>query len=140
MRSGWLQLGASASFLWLFTELVDKPVLPGVCLLSPTQFSYTVSRRELPVTSEMTEKSYRAVRCFYCSEPIRLSTRLLELFRLDSDRTTADVQCQCQVFILRCHACSKEIRYLKSEIETFEGEPPKISHPNRTAGIRSTAS
>ena len=83
------------------------------------------------MTSEMTEKSYLAVRCFYCSEPIRLSTRLLELCHVDSDSTTAELQCQCQVFILRCDACSKEIRYLKSQIEMFEGEAPKRSDANR---------
>ena len=84
------------------------------------------------MTSEMTEKSYQAVRCLYCSEPIRLSSRLLELFDVDSDSTTADLQCHCQVFNLRCDACSKEIHYLKSEIETFEGEPPKTGDANRT--------
>jgi len=87
------------------------------------------------MTSEMTEKSYRAVRCFYCSEPIRLSTRLLELFRVDSDSTIAKLQYQCQVFILRCDACSKEIRYLKSEIETFEGEPLKTRDAIQTTPI-----
>jgi hypothetical protein len=75
------------------------------------------------MTSEMTEKSYQAVRCSYCSEPIPLSTRLLELCHVDSDSTTAELQCQCQVFILRCEACSKESRYLKAEIDTLEGEP-----------------
>ena len=71
------------------------------------------------MTSEMTEKSYQAVRCFYCSEPIPLSARMLELCRVDSDKTTAELQCQCQVFTLRCEACSKESRYLKAEIDTF---------------------
>jgi hypothetical protein len=85
---------------------------------------------KLPMTSEMTEKSYQAVRCFYCSEPIRLSTRLLELCRVDSDSATAERQCHCQVFNLRCGSCSKEIRYLKSEIETFEGAPPKTGGAN----------
>jgi hypothetical protein len=67
------------------------------------------------MTSEMTEKSYQAVRCSYCSEPIPLSTRLLEIFVAESDNTT-ESQCQSQVFILRCEACSKESRYLKTEI------------------------
>lgn len=77
------------------------------------------------MTSEMAEKSYKAVRCSYCSELIPLSTRLLELFVVKSDSTTAELQCQSQVFILRCEGCSKESRYLKTEIDTFEGEAPK---------------
>jgi hypothetical protein len=72
------------------------------------------------MTSEMTEKSYQGIRCFYCSEPIRLSTRMLGLCHVESDSTTAELQCTCQAFNLRCDACSREIRYLKSEIETFE--------------------
>jgi len=86
------------------------------------------------MTSEMREKTYQGVCCFYCSEPIRLSTRLLELHRVGSDRSTADLPYQCQVFILRCNACSKELHYLKSEIETFEGEPPKTGYANRPTG------
>lgn len=82
------------------------------------------------MTSEMTEKSYQAVRCFYCLVPIRLSTRLLELCHADSGGTAAELQCQCQVFNLRCDACSKEIRYLKSEIETFQGGSRKIREAN----------
>jgi hypothetical protein len=88
------------------------------------------------MTSEMTENSYQAVRCFYCSEHIRLSTRLLELFVVKSDSTSAELHSHCQVFILRCDACSKEIRYLKSEIEMFEGEPPKTGDANRTTPRR----
>ena len=82
------------------------------------------------MTSEMIRKSYQAVRCFYCSEPIPISTRLLELCVVDSDSTTVELRCQCQVFILRCEACSKESRYLKSEIEAFAGEPPITGYAN----------
>jgi hypothetical protein len=82
------------------------------------------------MTSEMTEKSYQAVRCSHCSEPIPLSTRLLELFVAESD-DTAEPQCQSQVFILRCEACSKESRYLKAEIDTLEGEPRQSGEMNR---------
>jgi hypothetical protein len=82
------------------------------------------------MTSEITEKSYQAVRCSYCSEPIPLSTRLLELFVAESD-DTAEPQCQSQVFILRCEACSKESRYLKAEIDTLEGEPRQSGEMNR---------
>lgn len=77
------------------------------------------------MTSEMREKSYEAVRCLYCSEPIPLSTRLLEIFVLESDGTTTELRRQSNVFTLRCAACSKETCYLKSEIETFEGDPPQ---------------
>jgi len=82
------------------------------------------------MTSEMSEKSYQAVRCSYCSEPIPLSTRLLNLFVTESDNT-AEPQCQSQVFILRCEACSKESRYLKAEIDTLEGEPLQKDDVNR---------
>jgi hypothetical protein len=83
------------------------------------------------MTSEMKEKSYQAVRCSYCSEPIPLSTRLLELFVAESDNTV-EPQCQSQVFILRCEACSKESRYLKAEIDTLEGEPIQRGDVNRS--------
>jgi hypothetical protein len=75
------------------------------------------------MTSEMTGKSYEAVRCFHCSEPIPLSARLLELCHVGFDRANAELPYLCQVFILRCNSCTKELHYLKSEIETFEGEP-----------------
>jgi hypothetical protein len=91
------------------------------------------------MTSEMTEKSYRAVHCFYCSERIPLSTRLLQLCRVDFDSTTADLQCQCQVFILRCETCSKEGRYLKSEIGTFESESRQTADLNRFGPRRPAA-
>jgi hypothetical protein len=105
------------------TELVDKPT-PGVYSFfsprSPKQFC----EGKLSMTSEMTGKYYQAVRCFQCSKPIPLSTRLLELCHFDSGSTPAELEGQCQVFILRCDACSKESRYLKTEIETFEEDPP----------------
>jgi hypothetical protein len=82
------------------------------------------------MTSEMIRKSYQAVRCLFCSEPIRLSTRLLELCLFEADETTAERQRKSQVFILRCEACSKESRYLKSEIESFAGEPPITGDAN----------
>ena len=85
----------------------------------------------MPMTSEMMVKPYQAVRCLYCSEQIPLSTRLLELFAAKSDITAAQLQGQSQVFIMRCEACSKESRYLKSEIDTVEGEPPQRDDVNR---------
>jgi len=88
------------------------------------------------VTSEMTEKSYLAVRCLYCSEPIRLSARMIELCHVDSDSTASDVQGHCQVFILRCESCSKEIHYLKSQIEMFEEEASKAGDVNRDSHRR----
>jgi len=75
------------------------------------------------MTSAMAEKSYQAVVCVYCSEPIPLSVRLREMF-VESD-TTIELQSQAQAFVMRCQSCSKESRYLKSEIETFDGEPPQ---------------
>lgn len=82
------------------------------------------------MASEMAEKSYKAVRCSYCSELIPLSTKLLELLIIKSDSTTAELQYQSQVFILRCERCSKESRYLKTEIDTFQGEAPKRGDVN----------
>jgi hypothetical protein len=82
------------------------------------------------MTSEMLEKSYQAVRCSYCSEPIPLSTRLLKRFVIECDNTL-ELQRLCQVFILRCEACSKESRYLKAEIVTLEGEPRQSGDLNR---------
>ena len=90
----------------------------------------------MPVTSEMTENSYQAVRCFTCSEPIPLSTRLLDLSVVESDKVTAEQQYQPQVFTLRCKACFRESRYIKSEIEIFEGEPPNAGQANRSGPRR----
>ncbi len=91
------------------------------------------------MTSEMSEKSYQAVRCSYCLELIPLSVRFLEICHIDSDSAPADLQSQCQVFILRCGICSKEGRYLKSEIETFESESPQTGDLNRFGPRRSPA-
>jgi hypothetical protein len=91
----------------------------------------TLYEMEMPMTSEMTEKSYKAVRCSYCSEPIPLSARLSELFVAEYDNTT-EAQCRSQVFILRCEACSKESRYLKAEIDILEGEPRQRGDVNRS--------
>jgi hypothetical protein len=79
------------------------------------------------MTSEKREKSCRAVRCFYCSEPNRLSIRRLELCKVHSDNTSAKLDCHCSVFILRCDACSRESRYLKAKIDTFGIVPPNQS-------------
>jgi hypothetical protein len=87
------------------------------------------------MTSEMREKSYRAVRCYYCLEPIPVSAGLLEIFVAKSDNA-GELQRQSQVFILRCQACSKECRYLKTEIEAFEGEAHESGGVNRAAPKR----
>ena len=86
------------------------------------------------MTSEMAEESFQAVRCLYCSEPIRLSTRLLELFVVKTDNATAEINCKSRVFILRCEACAKETRFLKSEIETFEGPAKQATRPRTNPG------
>jgi hypothetical protein len=100
------------------------------CMSAGPSPSIPLSEREMQMTSEMSEKSYQAVRCSYCSEPIPLSTRLLKLFVTVFDNT-AEPRSQSQVFILRCEACSKESRYLKAEIDTFEGEPRQSGDLNR---------
>jgi hypothetical protein len=87
------------------------------------------------MTSDMTQKSYQAVRCLFCAEPIPLSTSLLSLCVVESEGTIAEQQRWSQVFNLRCEACSRESRYLKSEIENFEGDPPEAADMNR-AGPR----
>jgi hypothetical protein len=113
-----------SSFPEFSTGVVDEGLHQGICILLSI-----LARGEL-MTSEMIRKSYQAVRCLFCSEPIRLSTRLSELCVFESDETPAERQRKSQVFILRCEACSKENRYLKSEIEAFAGEPPTTSDAN----------
>jgi phage FluMu protein Com len=88
------------------------------------------------MTSEMSEKSYQAVRCSHCSKLILLSTRLSNFFVAESNRP-AELPCRSQAFSLRCQACSKESCYLKSEIEAFESGSPQTSDPNRGATIAS---
>src|SRR5579862_2242462 len=77
------------------------------CMSAGPSHSVPFYEREMQMTSEMSEKSYKAVRCSYCSVPIPLSTRLLKLFVVESDKI-AELRCQSHVFILRCEACSKE--------------------------------
>ena len=89
-----------------------------------------LSEGEMRMTSEMKRKSYQAVRCIYCSEAIPLSPSLLALCAVESESATGELQSQSQVFILRCEACSRESRYLKSEIENFEGDPPEAGDVN----------
>jgi hypothetical protein len=88
------------------------------------------------MTGEMTEKSYQAVRCLFCAEPIPLSTNLLSLSAFESEWTITQQQSRSQVFILRCEACSRESRYLKSEIESFEGDRPEAGDVNRVGARR----
>lgn len=90
---------------------------------------------ELTMTSELTEKFYQAVRCLFCAEPIPLSKSLLSLSVVESESTIVEQQGRSHVFILRCEACLRESRYLKSEIENFEGDPPEAGDVNR-AGPR----
>jgi hypothetical protein len=87
------------------------------------------------MTNQVTRNSYQAVRCLYCSEPIPLSSRLLELFVVESESTIAKLQGESQVFILRCKVCSKENRYLKAEIETFESESAPNTRPEPILGV-----
>jgi hypothetical protein len=87
------------------------------------------------MTNQVTQNSYQAVRCLYCSEPIPISTRLLQLCVVEPDSTTAELHCQSQVFILRCKVCSKENRYLKAEIETFESESAPNTRPEPILGV-----
>ena len=88
------------------------------------------------MTNETTEKCYRAVQCIYCSEPIPLSTRLLELFVAESGNTTAESHGLSQVFTLRCEACSRESVYLKAEIDTHDGEPAQRGDVNQAGPKR----
>jgi len=82
------------------------------------------------MTSKMSEKSYQAVCCCYCSELIPLSIRLLKLFVAESDGP-AELHYRSHVFILRCGACSKENSYLRTEIETFGSESPQTGDLHR---------
>jgi hypothetical protein len=79
----------------------------------------------------MTQKSYQAVRCLFCAEPIPLSASLLSLCIVESGGMTTEQQLSPQEILVRCEACARESHYLKSEIENFEGEPPEAIDVNR---------
>src|ERR1019366_9521682 len=78
-------LSQAEQFSEVFNRACRQSLHQGICILLSM-----LAKGEL-MTSEMIRKSYKAIRCFYCSETIPISTRLLEHCVVDSDSTTAEL-------------------------------------------------
>jgi hypothetical protein len=76
-------------------------------------------------------KSYRAVLCSRCNEPIPASSRVISLLieAAHRDRTVP------HKFIARCKLCGYESVYANSDVRTFDGEPRNRNSRARAPGV-----
>lgn len=71
---------------------------------------------------EVKSRTYRAVVCKHCREPIPVPAIVIRIESLSQERQEAEGQSE-RVFTLRCRACVGEHPYRSSEIVEVEGEP-----------------
>lgn len=74
-------------------------------------------------------KSYRAVICSYCNEPIAVSSKVVALQGEVGDGNTNVPH----TFTVRCKMCEYERVYAIHDVRSFEGEPRRRSPKKRAA-------
>jgi hypothetical protein len=79
--------------------------------------------------AETIDRSYPAVLCVQCSEPVRVPARVVSL-QNEIEKKGTDL---VFAFTARCELCESKEVYLFSDIQRFEGEP-KRSPKTRTVG------
>jgi hypothetical protein len=75
-------------------------------------------------------KSYRAVLCSRCNEPIPVSAKVISL----QDEIEYKETNVTHTFVSRCKLCEYESVYRISDVQRFDGEPRKRISKARTAG------
>ena len=74
-------------------------------------------------------KSYRAVPCSRCNEPIPVPSRVVNL----QDEIGQDETNVTHTFAARCKMCEFESVYAIREVQVFDGEPRKPTSKTRAA-------